>query len=337
MYGNLIHNRQLFKQKTFTTFMEGQEYFEQLVHSGTPYQEAVNLTKIYYPHWTPQNTESSSNANPQGYFEQLVNSGTPHQEAIDITKIYYPHWTPRPPPIQSPYQAVAPPTQTYGGYQSQQPVEIRSQPLTYVSSSSKTYRKKGPQKTYYAPIITIFLTALMMFSPFLTFDHEDLSNSEERELCEGFYVAIQSSTNSEETVESDDLECPMNGYSSTIYSLETISNFDTETFEEEEQDPNESFEDEEELEWFGIALLLLIFSPLAYIIFVILSLMSVGLFNKYPIFIGFLQLLYVGFFLFASILGTVDFTDEFQLSAFNFTGPGVFVVGFLGIGYLIPK
>ena len=67
---------------------------------------------------------------------------------------------------------------------------------------------------------------MMMFTPFLTFDHEDLSNSEEKEFCEGFYEEIQSSTNSNDNVESDDIECPMNGYSSTIYSLETISNFD---------------------------------------------------------------------------------------------------------------
>ena len=275
---------------------------------------------------------------PQEYFTQLVNAGTPHQEAIDITKIYHPHWTPRPPPVQSPYQKAAAPTQTYGTYQSQQPVEILSQPVTYVSSRTKTYRKKGPQKTYYAPIITVLLTAMMMFTPFLTFDHEELSNSEEKEACEELYVVFQSATNSDENVESDDIECPMNGYSSTIYSLETISNFDTEELEEEEEGPADSTENNNEYEWFGIAFLFLLFSPIAYIIFVILSLLSIGLFQKYPILIGVIQLIYVAFFLFASMLGTIDITDEFQLSAHaNFAGAGVYVVGLLGIGYLIPK
>lgn len=318
--------------------MDPQEYFTQLVNAGIPHQEAINTTKIYYPDWTPNNSETATNSNPQSYFEQLVNSGTPHQEAIDITKIYYPHWTPRPPPVQSPYQGVAAPAQTYGGSQSQQPVEIRSQPLTYVTTRPKTYRKKGPQKTYYAPIITILLTAMMMFTPFLTFDHEELSNSEEKEVCEGLYIAFQSTTNSDENVESDDIECPMNGYSSTIYSLETISNFDTEDLEEEEEEPADSTENNDEYEWFGIAFLLLLFSPIAYIIFVILSLLSISLFQKYPILIGVIQLIYLAFFLFASLLGTVDITDEFQLSAHaNFAGAGVYVVGVLGIGYLIPK
>lgn len=275
---------------------------------------------------------------PQEYFTQLVNAGTPHQEAIDITKIYYPQWIPRPPPVQSPYQKAAAPTQTYETYQSQQPVEILSQPVTYVSSRTKTYRKKGPQKTYYAPIITVLLTAMLMFTPFLTFDHEELSNSEEKEACEGLYVAFQSATNSDENVESDDIECPMNGYSSTIYSLETISNFDTEELEEEEEGPADSTENNNEYEWFAIAFIFLLFSPIAYIIFVILSLLSVGLFQKYPILIGVIQLIYVAFFLFASMLGTIDITDEFQLSAHaNFAGAGVYVVGLLGIGYLIPK
>ena len=318
--------------------MDPQEYFVQLVNAGTSRQEAIEITKIYYPHWTPSNTESTINANPQEYFVQLVNAGTPHQEAIDTTKIYYPHWTPRPPPVQSPYQAVSAPAQSYGTYQNTQPVEIRSQPVTYIESRTKTYRKRGTQKTYYAPIVTIILTAMMMFTPFLTFDHEELSNSEEREVCEGLYVEFQSATNSDENVESDDIECPMNGYSSTIYSLETISNFDTEDLEDDEEEPNDSNENQDELEWFAIAFVLLLFSPLAYIIFVILSLLSVGLFQKYPILIGFIQLIYLGFFLVASMLGTVDITDDFQLSAHaNFAGVGVYVVGLLGIGYLIPK
>ena len=316
--------------------MQPQEYFLQLVDAGTSKQEAIEITKLHFPHWTPKNSEIATNSKPQSYFEQLVNAGTPHQEAIDITKIYYPHWTPRPPPVQSPYQGVSAPPQTYGGSQSQQPVEIRSQPLTYVTTRPKTYRKKGSQKTYYAPIITILLTAMMMFTPFLTFDHEDLSNSEEKVFCEGFYEEIQSSTNSNDNVESDDIECPMNGYSSTIYSLETISNFDPEDIEEEGEDSADSSENDDEYAWFGIALLFLFFSPIAYIIFVILSLISVGIFNKYPIIIGFLQLIYVGFFLIASMLGTVG-TDDVQLSALNFTGAGVLFVGFLGIGYLIPK
>ena len=139
-------------------------------------------------------------------------------------------------------------------------------------------------------------------------------------------------------VESDDIECPMNGYSSTIYSLETISNFDTEDLEDDEEEPNDSNENQDELEWFAIAFVLLLFSPLAYIVFVILSLLSVGLFQKYPILIGFIQLIYLGLFLIASMLGTVDITDDFQLSAHaNFAGVGVYVVGLLGIGYLIPK
>tara|TARA_Y100000766_G_C18831960_1_gene568504 strand:- start:56 stop:1012 length:957 start_codon:yes stop_codon:yes gene_type:complete len=318
--------------------MQPQEYFLQLVNAGTSKQEAIEITKLYFPHWTPNNSETATNSNPQSYFEQLVNAGTPHQEAIDITKIYYPHWTPRPPPVQSPYQGVAAPAQTYGGSQSQQPVEIRSQPLTYVTTRPKTYRKTGSQKTYYAPIITILLTAMMMFTPFLTFDHEDLSNSEEREVCEEFFAIIQSSTNSNDIVESNDIECPMNGYSSTIYSLETISNFDPEDIEGEGEDSADSSENDDEYAWFGIAFLFLLFSPIAYIIFVILSLISVGLLNKYPTLIGFLQLIYLGFFLIASMLGTIDITDDVQFSAHsNFAGMGVFFVGFLGIGYLIPK
>ncbi|RPG80629.1 MAG: hypothetical protein CBC77_000785, partial [Euryarchaeota archaeon TMED117] len=79
--------------------MQPQEYFLQLVNAGTSKQEAIEITKLYFPHWTPNNSETATNSNPQGYFEQLVNAGTPHQEAIDITKIYYPHWTPRPPPV----------------------------------------------------------------------------------------------------------------------------------------------------------------------------------------------------------------------------------------------
>ena len=317
--------------------MDPQEYFTQLVNSGTPQQEAIEITKIYYPHWTPSNAESVTKANPQDYFVQLVNAGKPHQEAIDITKIYYPHWTPRPPPVQSPYQETATPVQSYGAYQNTQPVQISSQPVTYIESGTKTYRKKVTQKTYYAPIVTILLTAMIMFTPFLTFDHEELSNSEEKEFCEEFYAIIQSSTNSDGNVESDDFECPMNGYSSTIYSLETISNFDTEDLEDDEEEPNDTGESQDELEWFAIAFLLLLFSPIAYIAFAILSLMSVGLFNKYPILIGFLQLLYVGIFLIASMLGTVDVTDDIQFSALNFTGVGVLFVGVLSFGYLIPK
>ena len=67
--------------------MQPQEYFLQLVNAGISNQEAIETTKLYYPHWTPNNGETATNSNPQSYFEQLVNAGTPHQEAIDITKI----------------------------------------------------------------------------------------------------------------------------------------------------------------------------------------------------------------------------------------------------------
>ena len=178
-----------------------------------------------------------------------------------------------------------------------------------------------------------------MFTPFLTFEHDELTNTEEVEACEFLYTLFQSSTNDGELVESDDLECPMNGYTSSIYSIETVSNFEIEDLDEEsssETTDDTSNDDYAKENMFGIAMLMLIASPFVYLLFAVLSLLSV-LANKTPILIGILQLTFVVLFTIISLSGSIG-DDTFELTVHgNFAGIGIYLVGYASIGYLIPK
>ena len=77
-------------------------------------------------------------------------------------------------------------------------------------------------------------------------------------------------------------------------------------------------------------------SPFVYLLFALLSIFSVWL-KKYPIVIGILQLLFVVLFMIISSSGSIG-DDSFELSAHgNFAGIGIYLVGFVSIGYFIPK
>jgi hypothetical protein len=222
------------------------------------------------------------------------------------------------------------------------------------------FAKRGG-KTFYAPLIAAGLVFILMFTPFLTFEHDELTNSEEGEVCVLIYQSFQSVSNDDEFVESDDLECPMNGYASSIYSLETISNFEIDDTESEsdwfvcangEEIPSNYVNDGKEdcsdgsdesaadvggeEEMFVIAMLMLFASPFVYILFAFSTILSIWL-KKYPIMIGVLQLLYVLLFVIVSLGGSMS-DGSFELSVHgNFAGIGIYLVGFVSIGYLIPK
>ena len=239
----------------------------------------------------------------------------------------------------------------------QSPIMNRDGGISYIQSLA---HRGG--KTFYAPLITAGLVFLLMFTPFLIFEHDELTNSEEDEVCVLIYQSFQSATNDDEFVESDDLECPMNGYTSSIYSIETISNFEIDDLDEDsdwfvcdngEEIPsyyvNDGIEDcsdgsdETELieanieeDMFVIAMLMLFASPFVYLLFALISLFSVWL-KKYPIVIGILQLLFVVLFMIISSGGSMG-DDSFELSVHgNFAGIGIYLVGFVSLGYFIPK
>ena len=198
-----------------------------------------------------------------------------------------------------------------------------------------------PEKTYYAPLITLGLILLLMFTPFLTFQHDELSNSEEEDVCEGFYYAIQAGASGDE-LDFDDIntKCPMNGFSSTFYSIYTVANIDTDAFTDDSAESTSEPQDDEDIEseeaMFVVALVMLLSAPIIYLILSILALASVGL-KKYPTAIGALQLIYVVAFLIISSIGYIDFGSEELTVGGNFAGIGMYLIGFASIGYFIRK
>ena len=253
--------------------------------------------------------------------------------------MYFPHWNPAPAQPQypvtgvqtSPYQQVQQPAQSY--IQQSQPVaQYYQQPTQYIS--------KKPERTFYAPLITLGLVVLLMFTPFLTFQHDELSNSEEEEVCELLYSSIQYGASGDD-FEIDDLDtvnCPMNGFSSTFYSIETIADLDTDQFTDDTSGSDSDGEGDVESEeaMFGISLIMLFLAPIIYLLLSILALVSVGL-KKYPTLVGALQLIYVILFLVFSSMGVIG-DGDFELSAGgNFAGIGMYLIGFASIGYFIRK
>ena len=281
---------------------------------------------------------------PEEYFSGLIQSGTEYHEAMKATQMYFPHWSPAP---SQPYNATAP--QPVGYQQVQQPGQSYIQHSTPVAQQYQQpiqYISKAPEKTFYAPLITLGLVFLLMFTPFLTFQHDELSNSEEEEACEFIYAIFQSGVSGDDP-DIDDLDkvnCPMNGFSSTFYSIETIADLDTDQFADdtsgsdsgEGSDPGDEEDVESEVAMFGISLIMLFLAPIIYLLLSILALVSVGL-KKYPTLVGALQLIYVILFLIFSSMGVIG-DGDFELSAGgNFAGIGMYLIGFASIGYFIRK
>jgi len=276
---------------------------------------------------------------PEEYFSGLIQSGTEYHEAMKATQMYFPHWSPAP---SQPYGAAAP--QPVGYQQVQQPGQSyiqHSAPVAQQYQQPIQYIAKVPEKTYYAPLITLGLILLLMFTPFLTFQHDELSNSEEEDVCEGFYYAIQAGASGDE-LDFDDIntKCPMNGFSSTFYSIDTVANIDTDAFTDDSADSTSEPQDDEDIEseeaMFVVALVMLLSAPIIYLILSILALASVGL-KKYPTAIGVLQLIYVVAFLIISSIGYIDFGSEELTVGGNFAGIGMYLIGFASIGYFIRK
>ena len=261
---------------------------------------------------------------------------------MKATQMYFPHWSPAP---SQPYGAIA--SQPAGYQQVQQPGQSyiqHSAPVAQQYQQPIQYIAKAPEKTFYAPLITLGLVVLLMFTPFLTFQHDELSNSEEEEACEVIYAILQTGVSGDDVDfdEMDDINCPMNGYSSTFYSIETIADIDTDGFASDTpgdssgSDSGDGEDVESEFAMFGIAMIMLFLSPIIYLIFSLLALASVGL-KKYPTLVGVLQLIYVVLFLIISSMGVVG-EDSFEFSAHgNFAGIGVYLIGFVSAGYLIRK
>ena len=276
---------------------------------------------------------------PEEYFSGLIQSGTEYHEAMKATQMYFPHWSPAP---SQPYGATAPLPVTY--QQAQQPGQSyiqHSAPVTQQYQQPIQYIAKAPEKTFYAPLITLGLVVLLMFTPFLTFQHDDLSNSEEEDVCEGFYYAIQAGASGDE-LDFDDIntKCPMNGFSSTFYSIDTVANIDTDAFTDDSAESTSEPQDDEDIEseeaMFVVALVMLLSAPIIYLILSIIALASVGL-KKYPTAIGVLQLIYVVAFLIISSIGYIDFGSEELTVGGNFAGIGMYLIGFASIGYFIRK
>ena len=276
---------------------------------------------------------------PEEYFSGLIQSGTDYHEAMKATQMYFPHWSPAP---SQPYGATAPLPVTY--QQAQQPGQSyiqHSAPVTQQYQQPIQYIAKAPEKTFYAPLITLGLILLLMFTPFLTFQHDELSNSEEEDVCEGFYYAIQAGASGDE-LDFDDIntKCPMNGFSSTFYSIDTVANIDTDAFTDDSAESTSEPQDDEDIEseeaMFVVALVMLLSAPIIYLILSIIALASVGL-KKYPTAIGVLQLIYVVAFLIISSIGYIDFGSEELTVGGNFAGIGMYLIGFASIGYFIRK
>lgn len=276
---------------------------------------------------------------PEEYFSGLIQSGTEYHEAMRATRMYFPHWNPASAQPQYPVTGV----QTSPYQQGQQPAQSyiqQSQPVAQYYQQPTQYISKKPERTFYAPLITLGLVVLLMFTPFLTFQHDELSNSEEEEVCELLYSSIQYGASGDD-FEIDDLDtvnCPMNGFSSTFYSIETIADLDTDQFTDDTSGSDSDGEGDVESEeaMFGISLIMLFLAPIIYLLLSILALVSVGL-KKYPTLVGALQLIYVILFLVFSSMGVIG-DGDFELSAGgNFAGIGMYLIGFASIGYFIRK
>ncbi|HIF04970.1 MAG TPA: hypothetical protein EYQ80_06185, partial [Candidatus Poseidoniales archaeon] len=178
--------------------------------------------------------------------------------------------------------------------------------------------RRGP---LIAPWFGVGLMFLCMFMPFVDFSHEELNNKEADEVCEGILSL---------GADEDDLpDCPMNGFSTMGYVGDAIENSDDD--DDDSSGGSSDDEVESEVAMFGIAFIMLFLSPIVFLLSIIISGL-VLVFNKSPILVGVLQLCFFGAFMFISLMGIIDITDDATMSVHtNWAGWGFYVAGLSGI------
>ncbi len=87
--------------------------------------------------------------------------------------------------------------------------------------------------------------------------------------------------------------------------------------------------------FFGIAALMLAFSPFVFLFTAIISALILGA-GKHPVVIGTLHMIFIGAFMICSVLGTIDlgFGDKVSIHS-DLAGFGFFVAGLAGIALCI--
>ena len=210
-------------------------------------------------------------------------------------------------------------------YQQQQPQQQQptytAQPAYGAAVMLGHSPRRGP---LIAPWIGVGLMFLCMFMPFVDFSHEELNNKEADEVCEGIL--------SMGAGEDDLPDCPMNGFSTMGYVGDVIENSDG--MEDDDDDSSGGSSDDEvesEVAMFGIAFIMLFLSPIVFLLSIIISgLVLVS--NKSPMVMGILQLCFFGAFMFISLMGIIDITDDATMSVHtNWAGWGFYVAGLSGI------
>jgi len=186
-------------------------------------------------------------------------------------------------------------------YQQQQPAyqpqQQSYQPQQAAYSTSAMMMPMGGNKTVWiAPWIGVGLIFLMMFMPFV-------------DAGPGFEL-------------------------SGFELMEEVA----EIMEDYEGDGSDGGGDDDDLPaeytFFGIATLMLAFSPFVFLFSAILSAILMGL-KKHPVVIGALHMTYFGIFMICSVIGTIDFGSESITVHGDLAGVGFFLAGLSGIALCI--
>ena len=242
------------------------------------------------------------------YYDSLIQQGYTPQDAERFTSQHYPGFTTQPimaPPIQDSvvggdvhsgdvihHHHAAPVVQVAPQEQSNlwAPAQSPAQPVYVVEEKKK--------KIFIAPWIGIGLIVFMMLMPFV-----------------------------QVSIEGEDIGDSMSGFEIIGEMSEAAGESDGGDGGDDEFDVSDI---PEEWVFFGIAIIMLMFSPVVYLLF---ALISTGLlaFKKHTLVIGILHLLFFSVFFACSIIGTIDF-EGFTISAHgNMAGWGFFGAGLAGI------
>lgn len=242
------------------------------------------------------------------YYESLIQQGYSPQQAEQYTSQHYPGFTAQPKasiPIQDSvvggnihsgdvihHHHAAPVVQA-------EPAQEQSLWAPAQSAAQPVFLTETKKKIYIAPWVGVGLIVFMLIMPFVqvSFEGENIGES-----MSGFEIIGEMGEAASESDGGGD---------------GGGDDFDMGDIPEE---------------WvlFGIAILMLMFSPVVYLLFAIIS---TGLlaFKKHTLVVGILHLLFFAVFFACSVLGTIEF-EGFTMSAHaNMAGWGFFGAGLAGI------
>jgi len=224
-----------------------------------------------------------------------------------------------------------------------QPVQHYQQPVQQYQQPVQQFQQPNPnpfqlvnvsgipsKKTFFAASISVFIILLGMLAPFVEFDHEETNSREEREFCEAFLAGMKAGVSDTiENFDPDEQDCPMNGFETMGYAIDLMDS--SEGGDDDDDESSSDFETEET--FFAIALIMLFAAPFVFLFSVIAGGISLSM-KKHPIVIGVIHILFFVAFWFCTLMGSIDVGEELTVHS-NFTGFGMFICGFAGIGLLI--